>query len=320
MGLIVGGIFLLSVLVILGGYWFAIVRPEEAEDRALRKRLKGNRKTVLAAPVAKAPDQLSAVALLDRILTRSKSLVNPVQVLVLKSGVPVTTAAVLLGCVFLGLVAAGVILHFSTSTLFAFAGAMCAASLPLFFLRVKADQRLVIFEEQFPEAVDLMARSLRAGHALTTSLQMVGDEVPDPVGAEFRQLFEQQNFGMSLPEALRVFAGRVPLLDARFFVTALLTQRETGGNLSEVLDNLASVIRERFKVKRQVRVMSAHGRITGWVLALLPPVVAIVLFVVSPAQMRLLIDDPMGVNMVVGAVVLQLIGVVAIRKIVNIEY
>jgi tight adherence protein B len=320
MSLAVGAIFLLSLLLILGGYWLAILRPEGAEERALRKRLRGNRRTVLAPAVAKARDQLSAVALLDRLLRRSESLVRPVQSLVTKSGVPVTTAAALMGSVFFGLVAAGVLLYLSTSVLLALVGAAAAAWLPMLFLRFEADKRLVVFEEQFPEAVDLMARALRAGHALTTSLQMVGEEVPDPVGGEFRQLFEQQNYGMSLPEALRVFAGRVPLLDARFFVTALLTQRETGGNLSEVLDNLASVIRERFKVKRQVRVMSAHGRITGWVLALMPPVLAIVLFAVSPAQMRLLIDDPMGVNMVVGAVILQLIGVLAIRKIVNIEY
>jgi tight adherence protein B len=149
---------------------------------------------------------------------------------------------------------------------------------------------------------------------------MVGDEVPDPVAAEFRLLFEQQNYGMSLTDALKAFAERVPIIDARFFVTALLTQREMGGNLSEVLDNLASVIRERFKVKRQVRVVSAHGRITGMVLGFLPPIVAIVLFVLNPKHMRLLIDDPIGVHMVMVGVVLQVIGVIAIRRIVDVEY
>src|SRR5439155_6702388 len=155
----------------------------------------------------------------------------------------------------------------------------------------------------------LMARALRAGHALTTALQIVGDEIPDPVGAEFKLLFDRQNYGMSLPDALKAFADRMPILDARFFVTALLTQREMGGNLSEVLDNLATVIRERFKVKRQVRIVSAHGRLTGLVLGLLPPAVAVVLFVTAPDHIRTLIDDRLGLDMLMGAVVLQCIGV-----------
>ena len=149
---------------------------------------------------------------------------------------------------------------------------------------------------------------------------MVADEIPDPVGREFRQLFEQQNYGMSLPDALRAFAKRIPIMDARFFVTALLTQREMGGNLSEVLDNLAMVIRERFKVKRQVRVVSAHGRITGVVLGLLPPAVAVVLYFIAPADMRLLVQDPLGIQMVIASVVLQLVGVVTIKRIMNVEY
>ncbi len=125
-----------------------------------------------------------------------------------------------------------------------------------------------LFEDQFPQAIDLIASSLRAGHAFTTGVSMVADEVPDPTGAEFRLLYDQQNYGMPLPDALKAFARRVPLLDARFFITAVLTQREAGGNLAEVLDNLSTLIRERSRVKRQVRVASAHGRITGWVLSL----------------------------------------------------
>ena len=113
---------------------------------------------------------------------------------------------------------------------------------------------------------------------------MVADEIPAPVGPEFRRVYDEQNFGMSLPDAMRAMARRVPVLDARFFVTAVLTQRESGGNLSEVLDNLASVMRERFKVKRQIRVISAHGRISAWVLSLLPPALAGVLFLLSPTS------------------------------------
>ena len=125
---------------------------------------------------------------------------------------------------------------------------------------------------------------------------------------------------MTLPDAMRNFAKRIPVLDARFFVTAVLTQRESGGNLAEVLDNLSSVIRERFKVKRQVRVISAHGRITGWVLSMLPPALFIMMMVVAPEHMNTFVSDPLGVRMIIFALVLQVIGTLAIRKIVNVEF
>ena len=176
------------------------------------------------------------------------------------------------------------------------------------------------FEEQFPEALDLLSRALKAGHAFTTGIDMVGTEMPKPVGPEFRNLYDHQNFGMPMPDALKAFSDRVPVLDARFFVTAVLIQRESGGNLSEVLDNLAGVIRERFRVKRQMRVLSAHGRITGWILVCLPPVLGFVLMSVNPEHRRTMLGDPLGIQMLVGAVIMQIIGTLIIRKIVNVEY
>src|SRR6185436_4543923 len=136
--------------------------------------------------------------------------------------------------------------------------ALLLAMLPTWYVRNAGKRRVRRFEEQFPEAIDLMARALRAGHALPTALNLVGQEAPEPVRTEFRVLHDEQNYGMPFPEALRSFAARIPLLDARFFVTAVLTQREAGGNLAEVLDGLAALIRERFKLKRQVRTLSAH--------------------------------------------------------------
>jgi tight adherence protein B len=149
---------------------------------------------------------------------------------------------------------------------------------------------------------------------------MVADELPDPIGREFRLLYDQQNYGMPLPDALRAFGQRIPLLDARFFVTAVLTQRDAGGNLSEVLDNLSSVIRERFKVKREVRAKSAHGRLTGWILALLPPALAVGLFIVNPQYLSDFLKDPLGIQLIVGAIVLQVIGTLIMRRIIDIEY
>jgi tight adherence protein B len=200
------------------------------------------------------------------------------------------------------------------------AAGVVVGMLPLLYVRHVARRRMAKFEEQFPEAIDLLARSLRAGHALTTALQLAAEEMPDPVGPEFQLLFDRQNYGMSLPDALREFAQRVPLLDARFFVTAVLIQRETGGNLSGVLDNLSNVIRERFTVKRQIRVLSAHGRITGWVLGMLPPIVGALLFLISPDLMSPMITDPIGNLMLAVGFGLQVIGVLIIRRIIDVEY
>jgi tight adherence protein B len=149
---------------------------------------------------------------------------------------------------------------------------------------------------------------------------MVAEEMTAPIGTEFREIFEQQNFGMPLVDALRGFAERVPILDVKFFVTAVLTQRDAGGNLAEVLDNLSSVIRERFKVKRQVRVISAHGRITGWILSALPPILALVFSIISPKMMSTLVHDPIGHMLIAVAIFLQITGTLVIRKIINIEY
>ena len=168
--------------------------------------------------------------------------------------------------------------------------------------------------------MDLIAGALRAGHAFTTAVSMVADEVAGSdrrgVQADVRPA-ELRNAAARRAEGVR---ERVPLLDARFFITAVLTQREAGGNLAEVLDNLASLIRERSRVKRQVRVASAHGRITGWVLSLMPPALAAMMIVIAPEHMKAFVDDPLGVRMIIGAIVLQVIGTLAIRRIVNVEF
>jgi tight adherence protein B len=317
--LIAGLAFALVFMIVFVPYWALIARTEEREERALRKRLRV-RRAALGPAIVKAQAQLSSLGRLDSLLTRGHRFVTPLERWIDQSGSKMTVGAVVLSTALVGIVVFFLASRVVPSFWIALAIALVSASLPALYLRHSAGKRLAAFEEQFPEAIDLIARGLRAGHALTTTLQMVGDEVPDPAGVEFRLLFEQQNYGMSLGDALKAFAERVPIIDARFFVTALLTQREMGGNLSEVLDNLASVIRERFKVKRQVRVVSAHGRITGMVLGLLPPVVALVLFFLNPSLMRVLIDDPLGVQMVMVGVGLQIVGVFAIRRIVNVEY
>ena len=193
------------------------------------------------------------------------------------------------------------------------------AAVPFLVLLRKRTVRFRRFEENFPEALDLLSRAIKAGHAFTTAMGMVADDASDPIGPEFKKTFDEQNFGLPLKEALNNLAVRIPILDVRFFATAVLIQRETGGNLSEILDNLAYVVRERFKILRQVRVYTAHGRMTGYVLLALPATLAVALMFINPEHMNLLFTERMGRLMLMGTVVMQTIGYVWIRKIVTIE-
>ncbi len=197
--------------------------------------------------------------------------------------------------------------------------AVAAGFLPVGFLLQRRSSRMNAFEEQFPEALDLMARALRAGHAFQTSLGMAAEEMSAPVGPEFKKKFDQQNYGLPLRDALTQMSERMPLLDVRFFVTAVLIQRETGGNLSEILENLGHVVRERFKIRRQVRVYTAHGRFTAFVLLSLPAALAIALMFINPEHIQLLFKERMGQTMLVGAMVMQGIGFVWIRQVIKIE-
>ncbi|HKY21898.1 MAG TPA: type II secretion system F family protein [Vicinamibacterales bacterium] len=186
-------------------------------------------------------------------------------------------------------------------------------------LRQKRAARLYKFEEHFPEALDLLSRAVRAGHAFSAGMKMVADEVQEPIGSEFRKAFDEQNYGLPLKESLNNLSKRIPLLDVQFFSTAVLIQRETGGNLSEILDNLANVVRERFKIRRQVRVHTAHGRFTGYVLMALPAFLGVALSFINPEHMALLFDERMGQLMIAATVVMQTVGFFWIKQIVKIE-
>jgi tight adherence protein B len=310
-------VFLGVIALIVGAYWAFVLREEDQLVERLRPRGDAKRRKL---GVLRPEEKLSSVGPLDQVLQRSGRLTRPLQELIQQSGVKITLGTLILlsGC--LAALAYLVGVTFARMQIVGLLMAAIVVFLPLAYVKRARTKRLYKFEEQFPEAIDLVARALRAGHALPTGLGMVADEVAPPVGTEFRILYDEQNFGLTLPDAVRNFASRIPVLDARFFATAVLTQRETGGNLAEVLDNLASVIRERFKVKRQVRVISAHGRITGWVLACLPPSIAVAAFILSPTHIQTLLGDPLGINMLIGAAVMQVLGTLIIRKIVDIEY
>jgi tight adherence protein B len=197
--------------------------------------------------------------------------------------------------------------------------AVLFAMVPWLLLFSRRRKRMKEFEEQFPDALDFLARSMRAGHAFTISLEMLGQDAPEPVGHEFRTVFNELNLGAPMETVFANLAKRVPLMDVRFFVSTIMLQRQTGGNMSEILQRLGYIIRERFKLRGQVKAASAHGRITALVLTFLPLATVIALSLVAPTYLPMLADDPDGKWLIVAAMVAQLVGYLTMRKIVNIK-
>jgi tight adherence protein B len=194
-----------------------------------------------------------------------------------------------------------------------------AGPAPLFYVSIMRSRRFRKFESMFPEAVGLLSRAVRAGHALTTAIELIATELAEPVAGEFRILFEEQKFGLPVRDAMLNLAERVPIVDVKFFVTAVLLQRETGGNLAEILDKLSYVIRERFKILRQVRVYTAHGRITMAILMALPLALGGSMAVLNPEFMKPLFRDPIGHVMIAAGVLMQTMGFFLIRRIIRIK-
>ena len=190
---------------------------------------------------------------------------------------------------------------------------------PLWYVRRKSRRRIYAFEEQFPDCLEFISRSMRAGHAFSVALEMAQREYSDPLAAEFRRAFEEQNLGQSLEVVLHKLSQRVPSMDVQFFVSAVLLQKRTGGNLAELLDKLANLIRERFKLRARIRTVSAQGLMSGRIISAIPVGVAALMFVVNPQYARFFIDDPAGHELLAAGFGLQLLGYLIIRKIVTIE-
>jgi tight adherence protein B len=191
---------------------------------------------------------------------------------------------------------------------------------PYLYVRWKRRKRIHLLETQLPEAIDLIARAVQAGHPLSAGLGMAAEEAPEPLASEFRVTFEEQKFGLPFEEALLGFGDRVELVDARILITAILVQREVGGNLAEILQTIAETMRARFNLRRQVRVYTAQGRMSGYTLAALPILVGLVITIINPDYMKVMLHEPVGRGMLIGAGFLQLIGFMWIRKIVDVRY
>ena len=313
-------VFLLVAGGIFGVYWLVTSLPEIRARRELDQRLRDVSMPVDTAAQASVvkEDLQGPLPAIDRVMA-TMSAGSSLGVLIEQSGAKTTPSKIIVTSLFASAIGAFLVGTFVRLPFASVGGALVGLIMPIMLLRHKRNRRRKRFEEQFPEALDLLSRAIRAGHAFQTAMGMVADELQDPVGPEFKKCFDQQNFGLPLRDALNQLTERMPLLDVRFFVTAVLIQRDSGGNLAEILDNLAHVVRERFKIRRQVRVHSAHGRFTAVVLLALPPGLAIMLSFINPEHMQLLFREHLGQMMLMTAIVMQTVGFLWIRQIIKIE-
>jgi tight adherence protein B len=317
------GIALLVFVVVTVAIFAAVslFDQRKAQARVLRDRLSAVQKT----PDQTVPDAallrdelLSRIPAFDTFLRRSER-VSLLQKVLAQGSLDVRAGNFLMLCVASALVLAVIAIVAGGSLLFGWVGLVLGFFLPYAYATHMRKKRFQKFEEKFPEAIDTLARAVRAGHAFTTALEMIANEVSEPVAGEFRQLYEEQKFGLPVRDALLNLAERIPLVDVKFFVTAVMLQRETGGNLAEILDNLSYVIRERFKILRQVRVHTAQGRLTMMLLMALPPSIVVIMQILNPGFIRPLFTDPIGHALIVGGITLQTVGYFVIRKIIAIQ-
>src|ERR1700683_2074458 len=318
---------LIALLVFLVVALAAFAAGSLVDQRNARARLIKDRLANVQKAPEREPDeelallrdeQLSQIPALDTLLRRSAR-VSAIQESLEQAGMQFRAGTFIMLCILCGTLAGLAAVLYTKNPAIAWAALVIGAVLPYSVVSYRRQKRFEKFEELFPEAIDTLARAVRAGHAFTTALAMISHKATDPLAAEFRKLYEEQKFGMPVRDALMNLTERVPLVDIKFFVTAVMLQRETGGNLAEILDNLSYVIRERFKIQRQVRVHTAQGRLTMALLMAMPPTVVAVLLVFSPDIVRPLFYDPLGHVLLVGAITLQTIGYFVIRRIIKIQ-
>jgi len=322
--LIAGLVFVVVALITFTAA--SLIDQRNARARLIRDRLASAEKAAERKPgedLALVRDEmLSEIPAFDNLLRRSERVSN-LQTLLSQADIDMRAGNLLLVCL-MSAGACGVIAFLAGGSspwtpVVAWAALILGGILPYSYISYKRTKRFQRFEELFPEAIDTLARAVRAGHAFTVALEMIANEVSEPVASEFRKLFEEQKFGLPVRDALLNLTERVPLVDVKFFVTAVMLQRETGGNLAEILDNLSYVIRERFKIMRQVRVYTAQGRLTMMLLMGLPPVIVVSMLLLNPSFIRPLFLDPIGHVLVVAGITLQTLGYFVIRKIIQIQ-
>ena len=302
-----------------------LLDERSAQARLIRERLAAEHAEGKRETLALLRDEMfSRIPAFDTLLRRSER-VSRLQVLLDQAGLSIRAGNLLIVCLLVSVLLAAFAYVLAeplpaNEILFLTLTAMVlGAVLPYLYVSWRRSRRFQKFETTFPDAIDTLARAVRAGHAFTMALEIVCNELPEPVATEFRKLFEEQKYGMPVRDALLNLTARVPLVDVKFFVTAVMLQRETGGNLAELLDNLSYMIRERFKILRQVRVYTAQGRLTMMLLMAMPPVIVVTMLVMKAEFIQPLFADPVGHIFVAAAITLQTVGYFVIRRIIRVE-
>jgi tight adherence protein B len=312
--------FMVTLALTISGIYFLLEAP--ASRKRMRTRLAAIQQSSSESSNEEMgllrEDVLSQIPAINRFLLRIP-LLTRLQVFIHQAAMEITAGMLLLIAFAAALFVFMVVLIADVATPLQVVAVGLAGAMPFFVVSFKRGRRFAKFEELFPDSIDLLARAVRAGHAFTTGLELIASEMPEPIAGEFRITYEQQNFGMPLREALQNMAVRMPLSDVNFFISALQIQRESGGNLAEVLDNLSTVIRERFKILRQVKVFTAQGRMTLYLLVGLAPFTVLMLFLVNPKYISVLFTDPLGKQFLAGGVALEVLGYLVIRKIIRIK-
>ena len=315
-------IVVLIWIVAMGVWWLCSSAFRSADIDRFKHRLLGTSKAKKAksqpglALIHREAQQTVLFKLMHRLRLQTR-----LQEMLEQAGLKWTVAKLLNTCLFLfaaGFLAAWLMLPDAMHRFSVIPGVL-AGCFPVLHVLRKRKKRLFRFEELFPESLEFISRSMRAGHAFSVSLEMIQHEFQEPLAGEFRRAFEESNLGLPLDVALQKLAKRIPSLDVHFFVSAVLLQKRTGGNLAEILDKLAYIIRERFKLRGKIRAISAHGRMTGLALTLIPVGVGVLMFYANPDYVKFFFLDDTGNLMLGAAVALQLIGYAVIKQIVKIE-
>lgn len=313
-------IFLVSLLLVLSGLYIFFLAP--AEKRKLRRRMELMQTEAAGITAATAEgallraENLSDIPAINRFLLKIPG-TGKLQLFIQQSASNITVGTLVTLALVAGWVVFLLALLFNTNIILAILFGVLALSIPFLVIAIKRQRRFLKFEEQFPDAMDLLARAVRAGHAFTTGLELISKEMPSPMSEEFQRTYEQQNLGLPLRDAFENLMRRMPLTDVRLFVTALMIQKDSGGNLAEILDNLSMVIRERFKLMRQIRTYTAQGRLSLYLLVGIPPLMGVMLYFINREYIMRLFTDPLGIKLLIAGILLQVFGYFTIRKIIQ---
>jgi len=312
-------VFITSAVFVISCFYFLIEVP--AERKRMRMRMDAFDRAVVepeAAETIMRGTSLSKTPILNRIL-RKLPILTQTQTSLQQAAVKMTVGTLLTISFAVAFLTFIVTSALDLPLILKIPLCVSAAGIPFAVVAYKRHRRILKFEELFPDAIDLLARAVRVGHPITTGFELIATEMSEPVAGEFRQLFDQQNLGLPLRDALQNLCVRMPLADVKVFVTVLQIQRETGGNLSEILDNVADVVRERFKLYRQIRVLTAEGRMSMGVLMAIPPIAALLFYLTNPEYMMPLFTESLGTKLIAGALIMQTLGCLVIRRIIRIK-